>query len=314
MSLTNFIKRPRISKAFDEFASKKRTPLEFKQKRCMVPEFKDSFGLTGTAFDYLARMKIIREFGTSEIAVHRRRWLSEDIRRRFKEEPESFRYPILDDEIWIAHLRKAHASADQYLRGEGCLSCLTLNVQFMAHADLLVRNSGAFEPFFQPSMNIAHELECLLELFDPPSLFHPKSSIILNPTFELSPNVGGADADLIVDDRLVDFKTSKRLEVTKGHLLQVIGYKALADLGGVDVGDNISKTAINSIGIYFARFNALFEVAISDLFPGGGYEKFKSVFEDELHIAERKLLGQKREWDEFVARTKERSSDAAKVS
>ena len=124
----------------------------------------------------------------------------------------------------------------------------------MAHADLLIRSPGAFEPFFQPSMNVAHELECLLDLFDPTSLLHPKSLIVLNPTFTLSPNVGGAYADLIVDDRLIDFKTSKRPEVTKGHLLQLIGYKALADLGGVEVGDQISKIAVSSIEIYFARW------------------------------------------------------------
>lgn len=73
MSLTNFIKRPRISNAFDEFASKKRTPLDLRQRRCVVPEFKGSYGLAGTTLDYLARMKIIREFENSDIAVYRRR-------------------------------------------------------------------------------------------------------------------------------------------------------------------------------------------------------------------------------------------------
>lgn len=314
MSLTTFIKRPRISKAFDEFASKKRTPPEFKQRKILVPEFKPSYGLAGTAFDYLARMKIIRAFEKTDIAVHRRHWISEDILSRFEGEPESFRYPILDGDVWIAHLKKAQSAVNQYLCGEGCLSCLMLNVQFMAHADLLARAPGAFEEFFQPSINIAHELECLLELFDPASLFRPKNSVILNPTFALSVNVGGADADLIVDDRLIDFKASKLLAVTKGHLLQLSGYKVLADLGGVDVDGGISKMTINSIGVHFPRYNVLYEIEVEDLFPDGGYDKFKAVFEDELRIFERKFIEQQREWDEFIAQTKERRISAEKTN
>lgn len=305
MSLTNFIKRPRISKAFDEFASKKRTPAEFKGMECLVRDFEGPNGLAGTAFDYLARMKIVREFRESKIELHQREWLSEKVLRSLPGHPEFSHEPYFERERWQTHLEKAHSAANAYIRNEGCPTCLTLNVQYMAQADLLHRNSWAFDIFFNPAMRVAHELECLLELFKPGELFRPKKSIFLNPAFALSVNIGGADADLIVDNRLIDIKMSKQLLVTKSQLLQLAGYKILADLGGLDIADRPHQVQIDRLGVHFPRYNALFEMEVEELFPGGAYEKFKAVFEEELHIVEKKFLEQQRQWDEFVDRTRE---------
>ena len=46
----------------------------------------------------------------------------------------------------------------------------------------------------------------------------------LNPTFEGSRDVGGADADLIVDGTLIEMKTTIKSEIKTDGLLQLLGY------------------------------------------------------------------------------------------
>ena len=46
----------------------------------------------------------------------------------------------------------------------------------------------------------------------------------IGPTFDGSPDVGGADADLILDGTLIDFKSSSKCKLTSRILRQLIGY------------------------------------------------------------------------------------------
>src|SRR5207244_6201285 len=54
-----------------------------------------------------------------------------------------------------------------------------------------------------------------------------KQDATLNPKFDGSRDVGGADADLIVNRCLIDIKTGVRGEVTRNILYQLIGYALL---------------------------------------------------------------------------------------
>lgn len=71
---------------------------------------------------------------------------------------------------------------------------------------------------------------------------------ILNPTFAGSPDVGGADADLIVDGCLIEVKTSVNTYLDTHWLRQLAGYVLL------DYEDALS---IRSVGIYMARQGVL---------------------------------------------------------
>lgn len=71
------------------------------------------------------------------------------------------------------------------------------------------------------------------------------TSIVLNPFFgEASSQLGGADADLILDGRLIDIKTKKKAEIARVDLWQLLGY-ALADVDDV--------YGIEEVGLYFSR-------------------------------------------------------------
>ncbi len=92
-------------------------------------------------------------------------------------------------------------------------------------------------------------------------LFHERFSNLLslpatlNPTFEGSRDVGGADADIIVDSCLIDIKTTVNPRIEPLWLYQVMGYLLL---------DYRDEHAIDAVGLYLARQGVLIRVPLSD--------------------------------------------------
>jgi len=70
----------------------------------------------------------------------------------------------------------------------------------------------------------------------------------LNPTFEGSNSVGGADADLICNGCLLEFKTTVGTAVDTDWLYQLVGYAAL---------DYSDRYGIRELGFYFPRHGRL---------------------------------------------------------
>jgi len=67
---------------------------------------------------------------------------------------------------------------------------------------------------------------------------------VLNPTFDGSWHVGGADADLIVDGCLIDIKTTTNLKPDNRTFYQLLAYTLL---------DYSDRYEIRTVGIYLAR-------------------------------------------------------------
>ncbi len=78
---------------------------------------------------------------------------------------------------------------------------------------------------------------------------------ILNPTFAGSIDIGGADADIIVDGCLIDLKTSVQPQIKAEYLYQLAGYLLL---------DYDDRYAFESVGIYMARQGLLFHWPVSE--------------------------------------------------
>jgi hypothetical protein len=72
--------------------------------------------------------------------------------------------------------------------------------------------------------------------------------VVLNPTFAGSRDVGGADADLIVDRCLLEIKTTKQSAIDARWIHQLLGYVLL------DYDDTYE---INSLGFYLVRHGVL---------------------------------------------------------
>jgi hypothetical protein len=83
---------------------------------------------------------------------------------------------------------------------------------------------------------------------------------VLNPTFEGSRDVGGADGDLIVDGVLIEIKatTVPNVEASKVRewLYQLIGYALL---------DYTDKYRLRRIGFYFSRQGVWLQWSLSDV-------------------------------------------------
>ena len=77
----------------------------------------------------------------------------------------------------------------------------------------------------------------------------------LNPAFEGSYDVGGADADLIVDGALLEIKATVRPEINLDWIRQLLGYVLL---------DYSDSHQIKAIGLYMARQGILFQWELED--------------------------------------------------
>lgn len=88
---------------------------------------------------------------------------------------------------------------------------------------------------------------------------------VLNPKFDGSPDVGGADADLILDGTLIDFKATIRPETIKRSLLdQLLGYVLL---------DYTNSYRIEKVGLYFVRQGVLLQWPVDSLMAVMGSPK-----------------------------------------
>lgn len=78
----------------------------------------------------------------------------------------------------------------------------------------------------------------------------------LKRTFSGSNDVGGADADLILDGCLIDFKSTINAKLTSTWLYQLLGYALL---------DYRDEHQITRVGIYFSRQGVLLQWDLADL-------------------------------------------------
>lgn len=89
---------------------------------------------------------------------------------------------------------------------------------------------------------------------------------VLNPTFAGSTDVGGADADFIVDGCLWDIKTTKVRGTKSVHLYQIIGYVLL---------DYEDEFGIDDVGLLLPRQNTRIRWPVEELITrmSGGTER-----------------------------------------
>jgi len=96
----------------------------------------------------------------------------------------------------------------------------------------------------------------------PEEHFRAKKRCVLNPTFGRGSSlVGGADGDLIIDDTLIDIKTTKHLTFDREFFNQLIGYYVLSRIGGID---DCARGEIKHVAIYYARYGVLHRVSLRE--------------------------------------------------
>jgi len=110
-------------------------------------------------------------------------------------------------------------------------------------------------------------------------LFKSRNRYLLNPTFDKGAQlVGGADADLIIDDKLIDIKSTKKLELSLESFCQIIGYLLLHRIGGIS--SSSEEFTIEQLGIYYSRYGYLFLFNVKDFIDENSLDKFTKWFEN----------------------------------
>lgn len=106
------------------------------------------------------------------------------------------------------------------------------------------------------------EIVELLQLVPIAQFCHPQV-VMLNPTFgALSHLVGGADADLICGDRLIDLKTVAVGKVEREYVRQLVGYLLLARRAR-QLGAPIPE--LRSLCIYFSRHGVFWSMPVAEI-------------------------------------------------
>lgn len=210
----------------------------------VAPPRSSNHGLVGTAFDYVLRWRLER----ADPHAHVRRWVAEAAMERL---PASHR-PLGARLLQRAKEQHARFLNDGKLTEDVCMATIGL-----AHLDTVFRSGRGVAEVGAPPL--AQDVEDLLALSEavPANLLRASGRCLLNPTFgEASVAVGGADADLVLDDTLVDVKTTKNFKLERMAFDQLVGYVLLARLGGIDA-DPQPNEGIAQVAIYFARYARL---------------------------------------------------------
>ncbi|MBU1429112.1 hypothetical protein KKF91_01000 [Myxococcota bacterium] len=208
--------------------------------------------MIGTAFDYALR------FG-----LEARGWAAHDHWIADSAIVRALTTPELQPLVGLALMQQAEAKRLIEVAGEA-LTCGELSAgaaracTLLAGVDILQRApSYAGAALMRPLEDAdVLDLQALYRIV-PWKRFQPTTVLHLNPTFrEGSLAVGGADADLIVDDCLIEIKTTKTSKIELSHLRQLVGYALLANQFGVDEKGGQSVT-IRRLGVYLSRAGVL---------------------------------------------------------
>ncbi|HOJ89378.1 MAG TPA: hypothetical protein PLP64_10600 [Pseudothermotoga sp.] len=256
MSLTSFLKDEEVCNAFRRFF---KIPKFNVSAELLAPPFTENYSLVGTAFDYLLRFYVKR---LNRDAIESP-WASE------KALDLLFLAPLLQSRDALPFdtgiIRKAEETIEfakkaygEYLKTGVANHELFKAVLLLAQLERVYREGlevAYKENFLDESSVDERDIEDLRNLLSivKPEYFKAKQICILNPTFgRASRLVRGADCDLLIDDALIDIKTTKKLELKQSYFHQLVGYYVLYTIGKIDGAP--SDHRVKRLGIYFSRY------------------------------------------------------------
>jgi len=247
----------------------------------------------GTAFDYLFRFYLKR---LNPQAIERERWTAEQVGFWFDGvvlHADSGRLEIVPELATSQHGREwalqreriiAEARENYALYVEtGRLSdgLLTSAIQ-LAKLDGIVRGWSDLPDLEDTDKADKADLQQLVKLI-PARDFKASDVCLLNPTFgETTRLVGGGDADVIIDDTLIEIKTVMKCRLTREYLNQLVGYYCLYRIAGVD--GLPADRPLRRFGVYFSRHGYFFTVPVTDCWQARDFEAFLEWFRDLIQV------------------------------
>ena len=283
MSLTSFLSNNQDVR--DRFRQQFNKPPLATDKDLLAPPLSNRYTLVGTAFDYLLRFYVKR---LNPDAIERQ-WVAEHCLTN----PLS---PLLVDATMDIDgtavdytetkltkrakriIEQAKANYSAYLRSGRITDDLFKSALCLAQLDPIHRAGFIDENMGNVKDEDIEDLRKLLSIVDP-KLFKAQHLCMLNPTFgEASRLVGGADADLLIDDLLIDVKTTKKLNFQTTFFHQLMGYVVLHEIA--HVGDLKPKPPVTKAGIYFARHAHLHVFQLDAVINRDSFPEFVRWFKE----------------------------------
>ena len=265
MSLTSFLKNN--SDVRERFRQEFKKPAFLAKKELIAPPLTKRYSTVGTAFDYPLRFfiqhlnpcTIDKGYWVAEIAVE---LLAIDAKLYSKGKKIISR----SKEELASYLKKRQMS-------DSLIECALL----LATLDPIFRAGLGRDMVGVIHKDDVQDLKNLISAVDP-TLFTAKNLCVINPTFgSASVLVGGADADLVVDDTIIDIKTTKDLFLDRSAFDQIIGYYVLHYISSV--GELNPKPTITKVAIYFSRYGYFYKMRLSELIDSATFPKFVRWFQ-----------------------------------
>jgi hypothetical protein len=263
MSLTQILDLPEVAAEFNRYV---RVPLQNSIAPALIapPRGHSSYALVGTAFDYCMRFCIA---ASNPGLVVDQPWIAE-IALEVIEEERDYLPKGLSVEQATKGVARARQLYGEFLASRTFTRSLARAALFLAALDRAYRNGpetvivrylrGPLNAETNDCMNLARAINR--------EIIAAKQRVALNPTFgDASSLVGGADADFVIDDTLVDIKTTKYFRITPEMVHQLVGYRILLAACEPHGSTAQGAPAITHGAVYFSRHATLERFRYADL-------------------------------------------------
>jgi hypothetical protein len=288
MSLTSILKDPKNVELKEIFKSEFPRPAFNIKSEPKAPPLTKNWSIVGTAFDYLFRFYL--EHLNKNSLIIKGNWVadlaySKLLNQVSKSKKQQVSTGYLQDKvIKITDLletinqlyNQTKLNYAQYIKTGTLTEDLISNTIFLAKLDNYFRSTIIDHDFATHNKADIEDLSKLISLVNPDN-FMAKDRLYFNPTFgNGSYLVGGADADLIIDDTLIDIKVIKDAKLDREHLNQILRYYILSLYDRVS--NSSSTFQIEKLGIYFARHGELWTIPTSQFGDKRKFEDFTNWF------------------------------------
>lgn len=277
MSLTSFVETPEVRERFKaEFTKPSLGP----KKELLAPPKTKSYSTIGTGFDYLLRFYVKR---LNPNAIDKGQWVAENSLGLLRGQERFFKTA---EKIVLA--AKKHEAA--FLETGDITDDLIESALSLAYIDPIYRANRGHEWIGTPiNPKDIEDMRNLISLVRPID-FTSKNICLLNPTFGMgSVLVGGADTDILLDDMIIDIKTTKEFDVKASYFRQMIGYYLLNEIAGI--GELNPKPEIKRLGIYFSRQGHFYTINVEEVVDKTQLPDLLNWFGEQADPEYRKILG-----------------------
>jgi len=268
MSVTRRLRtNPSFQKLFTDAFDKPRLP---PGPPILAPPKTDNYQDVGAAFDYLLRLELERYIPDS-IFYDRRGW------GRRKSDGWSTRSGPLKS----LTDRAADAHSEYLSNGDLSSDLLETCLLFGRYENSWRAGLSADEVLSRPVPS--EDIDDLRNLHDaiPLEKFETRSRCLVDFHFSTgSVLLGGADADILIDDCLLDIKTTKKWTIRRRTFSQLLVYYALHEIYGPYGEDGAQP--IRRVGVYFSRHGTMHTYAIEEIISPDDLRDFFHAFLESI--------------------------------